>query len=81
MSANPAPLFSIGGERQRDLEARQLSDAFRAAFADHGVSLSESLIILNPDKGRRWRIMDRVSRQWYDIEKAAEQLHIYAAKR
>ncbi len=71
--------FSVGLKFQSDLEQGVLSEGFRQAFKDHGVSLSENknITIEEEVEGSRWRIDDANQDHTYIIIVEDEMLNIY----
>ncbi len=70
-------LFSVGLEFQSDLELGVLSEGFRQAFEDHGISLSENVTIEEEVEGSRWQIDDTDQGHTYIVIVGDETLNIY----
>lgn len=74
-----APLFSVGLEFQDDLEQGIISEGFRQAFEEHGISLSENVTITTEVEDSKWRINDTDENRTFIVIRADETLNIYPA--
>jgi hypothetical protein len=70
-------LFSVGLEYQPDLEAGELSEAFRQQFESHDITLSDDLTIETQVEGYKWQIKDNDTGRRFIVLKQDEALNIY----
>jgi hypothetical protein len=72
-------LFSVGLERESDLEDGDLSQAFRDEFSGHSINLSDDISIEPHPDGDKWHIKEESgARRTFVVVREDETLDIYA---
>lgn len=72
---NDKNLFDLDRELQKDLEAKNLSDAIRKAFSEKGIQLSDKAELSIKNKGSRWQIKD--GENVFSVKKEEGVLKVY----
>jgi len=71
-------LFSVGARFCSDLDNEKISEDLEQAFADNGVTLSQSIgVSMGEETEHYWLIADRGKRQAYAVWRSGDKLNIY----